>query len=173
MILEGVVWKFGKEIDTDIIMPSRYLELPLADYRKHVMEPVRPGFFSMVKPGDFIFAGEGFGIGSSRGQAVAAIKDIGIKAIVAVSFGRIFFRSAINDGLPLIESTLAYQNTDEGDVVRIEVSSGRIKNKTKGSEFTFQPFPSLLFEILEAGGGTSYYKNKFRPKEERLGKGNE
>lgn len=171
MILEGTVWKFGKEIDTDIMMPGRYLELPLADYRKHVMEPVRPGFFSMVRRGDFIFAGDGFGIGSSRGQAVVAIKDIGIQAIVAVSFGRIFFRSAINDGLALIECIQAYHGTDEGDVVKIDVSSGLIQNKTKGSEFRFQPFPSLLFDILEAGGGISFYQNKLRSKKERLGKG--
>jgi 3-isopropylmalate/(R)-2-methylmalate dehydratase small subunit len=158
MILEGYVWKFGHEIDTDIIVPSRYLELAPDEYKEHLMEPVRPDFNSVIQKGDIIFAGKGFGIGSSRGQAVVAIKETGIKGIVAISFGRIFFRSAINDGLVLIECPEAYNKTDEGDLVQINILSGIVKNKTKGTEFSFQQFDDLILKIILAGGGVNYYK---------------
>ena len=162
MIIEGNVWKFGDDIDTDIIIASQYLDLPLDEYSKHLMEPVRPGFHSLVGDGDIIFAGEGFGIGSSRGQAVAALQKVGIRAVVAKSFGRIFFRSCINDGLPVIECPEACHRTDEGDLVEIEIDSGTISNKTKAIKFDFKPFPSIVREILLAGGGIRYYKRMLK-----------
>lgn len=158
MIIEGSVWKFGDDIDTDIIIASQYLHLPLEEYSKHLMEPVRPGFHSLVRDGDIIFAGKGFGIGSSRGQAVAALQKVGIKAVVAKSFGRIFFRSCINEGLPLIECPEACHRTDEGDSVEIDIVSGTVSNKTKAMKFDFKPYPSIVREILLAGGGIRYYK---------------
>ena len=158
MILKGQAWKFGDEIDTDIIIPTQYCELPPEKYKKHVMEPIRKDFYSLVQVGDFIFAGEAFGMGSSRGHAVVAIRDSGIRGIVAVSASRIFFRSAINEGLPVFICPEAYQKTDEGDSIRIDVSAGKIENMTKKCEFQFQPFPELVRNIILAGGGVNYFK---------------
>ena len=160
MKLEGRALKLGDEIDTDIILPARYLSLPLDVYSKHLMEPVRPDFYKEIRTGDIIFGGHGFGIGSSRGQAIEAIKHVGIKAIVAVSYGRIFFRSAINEGLPFIECEKAYFNTDEGDIVRIDMESSTVVNKTKNLEFAFPPFPQMLVDILSVGGGVNYHKQQ-------------
>lgn len=164
MVLKGKVWKFGDEIDTDLILPARYLELPLKEYVKHMMDPVRPGFNQLVTGGDIIFAGEKFGIGSSRGQAVAGLKEMGIKAIVAVSVGRIYFRSAINEGLPVIESREAYEQTEEGDMVSVDISLGIIKNESKKTEFHIHQFPDLILDIIKCGGGVNYYKQFGRRK---------
>lgn len=160
MILEGKVWKFGDEVNTDIIIPARYCELTPDEYKKHIMEPIRPDFYSLVRKGDFIFAGRGFGMGSSRGHAVVALQEAGIKAIVAHSFARIFYRSSINEGLTVIECPEAYADTDEGDLVQIEISSGVIKNETKARQFHFPPFPDLVQKIITAGGGVAYYRSK-------------
>jgi 3-isopropylmalate/(R)-2-methylmalate dehydratase small subunit len=157
MVLRGRVWKFGDEIDTDIIIPTQYCELTPEEYKKHVMEPVRPGFYSLIHEGDLIFAGNGFGMGSSRGHAVVSLQEAGIKAVVAASFARIFYRSAINEGLPVIVCPEAYRNTDEGDAVEIDVSSGIIRNVSKGADFRFQPFPDLVLDIILAGGGVNYF----------------
>jgi len=165
VLLEGKIWKFGDEIDTDIIIPSQYLVLPPDTYKKHIMEPIRQDFYSLIQDGDFIFAGKGFAMGSSRGQAVEAIKEVGIKAIVAISFGRIFYRSAINEGIPVIECPEAYYKSEEGDLIRIDISSSIIRNKTKALNFHFQPFPDLILKIILSGGGTNYYKNRFGKKE--------
>ncbi len=160
MKLEGRALKLGDEIDTDIILPARYLALPLEEYSKHLMEPARPDFHKEIQTGDIIFGGHGFGIGSSRGQAIAAIKNVGIKAIIAISYGRIFFRSAINEGLPFIACEEAYIHTDEGDIVQIDLESSTVINKTKKLKFTFPPFPEMLVDILTVGGGVNYYKQQ-------------
>jgi 3-isopropylmalate/(R)-2-methylmalate dehydratase small subunit len=157
MILKGKVWKFGDEIDTDVIIPTQYCELTPDQYKKYVMEPVRKDFYSLVQEGDFIFAGEAFGIGSSRGHAVVAIKEAGIRAIVAASFGRIFYRSSINEGLPVFVCPEAYHRSDEGDLVQIDVPSGLIENKSKNLKFRFQPFSDLVLKIILAGGGVNYF----------------
>lgn len=159
MILKGKVWKFGDEIDTDIIIPARYIELSPDEYKKHIMEPVRPGFYSLIQEGDFIFAGKGFGMGSSRGHAVVALQKAGIRAIVAHSFARIFYRSAINEGLPVIECPEASDLSNESDLVEINMSSGDVKNETQGKTFRFHPFPELVRNILMTGGGVNYYKD--------------
>jgi 3-isopropylmalate/(R)-2-methylmalate dehydratase small subunit len=160
MGIKGKVWKFEDEIDTDIIIPARYCELMPEEYKRHIMEPIRPGFFSLIHEGDFIVAGSFFGMGSSRGHAVVALQEAGIKAIVARSFARIFYRSAINEGLLLIECPEVYDNTDEGDVLQIDISLGIITNETKGVQFHFHPFPELVQNIISAGGGVNYFKNK-------------
>lgn len=160
MILQGNAWKFGDEIDTDVIIPTQYCELPPESYKKHVMEPIRPDFYSLVQEGDFIFAGEAFGMGSSRGHAVVAIRESGIRGIVAVSASRIFYRSAINEGLPVFICPEAYHKTDEGDAIRIDVSAGMIENVTKSRQFRFQPFPELVLDIILDGGGVNYFKKK-------------
>jgi 3-isopropylmalate/(R)-2-methylmalate dehydratase small subunit len=157
MILEGKVWKFGDEIDTDVIIPSRYCEQAPEEYKKHIMEPIRPNFYSQIHEGDFILAGRAFGIGSSRGHAVLSLLEAGIKAIVAQSFARIFYRTAINEGLLVMECLEAYNNTDEGDLVQIDISAGVIKNITKALEFHFQTFPDLVLNIILAGGGVNYF----------------
>ena len=159
MSLKGNVWKFGDEIDTDIIIPARYIELSPDEYKKHIMEPVRPDFYAQIQEGDFIFAGNGFGMGSSRGHAVVALQKAGIRAIVAHSFARIFYRSAINEGLPVIECPEASDFSNETDAVEIDMSSGEIKNQTQGRIFHFNPFPDLVRNILAAGGGVNYYKD--------------
>lgn len=164
MRLKGKVWKFGDEIDTDIIIPAMYCTLTPEEYKKHIMEPVRPNFFDSINEGDFIFAGEGFGMGSSRGHAVVALQKAGIKGIVACSFARIFFRSAINGGLPVIECPEAYERTNEGDLVTIDLSSGHIKNETNEIDFAFKPFPELVQNIINSGGGIAYYKKKLNKK---------
>jgi 3-isopropylmalate/(R)-2-methylmalate dehydratase small subunit len=165
MILNGKVWKFGNDIDTDIIVPGRYLELAPDEYKKHIMEPVRPDFYSMIQKGDFIFAGKGFGMGSSRGHAVVGLLEAGIKAIVAHSFARIFYRSAINEGLPVIECPEASDRTNEGDLVQIDISSGEIKNETQGTSFHFHPYPEFVQKIVLAGGGVNYFKNQLKERE--------
>ncbi len=162
MILHGKVWKFGDEINTDIIIPSQYAALPADEYKKHIMEAIRPGFHSQIQKGDFIFAGKQFGIGSSRGQAIVGISEAGIRAIVAASFGRIFYRSAINEGLPAIRCPEAVTGTKEGDSVQIDLTSCMILNKSAGAEFHFQPFPDLVYRILMAGGGVKYYKQNLK-----------
>lgn len=160
MALRGKVWKFGDEIDTDIIIPARYCELDPEEYKQHIMEPIRPDFYSRVKDGDFIFAGKVFGMGSSRGHAVIALKEAGIKAIVAHSFARIFYRSAINEGLLVIECPEAVNRTAEGDLVEIDIAKGIIRNESKAAEFHFPPFPDLVQKIILAGGGVAYYRSK-------------
>jgi 3-isopropylmalate/(R)-2-methylmalate dehydratase small subunit len=162
MILQGKAWIFGDEINTDIIIPSQYAALPADEYKKHIMEAIRPGFHSMIQEGDFIFAGKQFGIGSSRGQAIAGISEAGIRAIVAASFGRIFYRSAINEGLPAILCPEAVTQTKEGDAVQIDLASCTILNKSTGTELHFQPFPDLVYRIIMAGGGVKYYRESLK-----------
>jgi len=160
MILQGRAWKFGDDINTDIIAPSRYCELDPQEYKKHIMEPIRPDFYSQIKQGDMIFAGKSFGIGSSRGQAVVGLLEAGLRAIVAHSFARIFYRSAINEGLPVIECPEASDQAEDGDLVQIDLASGIIVNQTRKKEFQFHPFPQLVRDILLAGGGIHYYRQK-------------
>ncbi len=160
MILQGRAWKFGDDINTDIIIPGRYCELDPQEYKKHIMEPIRPDFYSQIKQGDMIFAGKSFGIGSSRGQAVVGLLEAGLRAIVSHSFARIFYRSAINEGLPVIECPEASDQAEDGDVVQIDLASGIIVNQTRKKEFQFHPFPQLVRDILLAGGGIHYYRQK-------------
>ena len=151
--VSGKVWKFGDNIDTDLIIPARYLNTSdPRELAKHVMEDADPEFPSRVQPGDIIFAGKNFGSGSSREHAPWAIKGAGISAVVAKSFARIFFRNAINIALPIVESPEAVDATDEGDMVEIDFSAGKIRNLTKNLEFSFHPYPEALMEIFEAGG---------------------
>ena len=163
MVLCGKVWKFGDNVDTDVIIPAQYGALPIGQYKIHLMEPIRPDWAMLVKEGDFIFAGNNFGIGSSRGQAVAGLKALGIRAVIAISFGRIFFRSAINEGMVLIDCSEAYRKSQEGDRVEIDIAGGVIANKSRNCEFTFAAFPDLIQKIILAGGGANYYKEILNP----------
>src|SRR4030067_851436 len=140
MILRGRVWKFGDNIDTDAIIPARYLNTSdPEELAKHVMEDADRNFASKVKAGDLIVAGANFGCGSSREHAPIAMKAAGIQAVAAKSFARIFYRNAFNIGLPIFESEEASEKIREGDEIEIDADRGKIRNITKGEEYTAKP----------------------------------
>jgi 3-isopropylmalate/(R)-2-methylmalate dehydratase small subunit len=148
----GKVRKFGDGIDTDLIIPARYLVLPLEEMKHKAMEPIDPEFAARVKPGDVIVAGRNFGCGSSREQAPAVLTALGIQAIVAVSFARIFFRNAVNLGLPVIECEAVYSQVREGEEIEIQPDSGRIKIVATGAEYFGSRLPDFLLDIIQDGG---------------------
>ncbi len=154
-IIEGKAWKFGDNIDTDVIIPGRYLRtFSLDELAIHLMEGIRPDFAEKVEKGDIIVAGENFGCGSSREQAPRALKHAGISAIIAKSFARIFYRNAINIGLPII---IADIEVEEGDTVRIDLKNGIIEDKTSKKIFRIKPFDDFVLEILKDGGLVEHY----------------
>jgi 3-isopropylmalate/(R)-2-methylmalate dehydratase small subunit len=154
---------FGKNIDTDQIYPGRYLELvKYEDVAKHAMEGADPQFFKRFIKGDIIIADKNFGCGSSREHAVIALKTAGVGAIVAPSFARIFYRNAINLGLPLISCKDIIEFADEGDELELELKSGIIKNITTGLEIQGDPLPEFILDMIEQGGIKQYYINKHR-----------
>lgn len=156
-IIEGKTWTFGKNIDTDVIIPGRYLRtFNPQDLVDHVLEGERPDFTANVKKGDIIVADENFGCGSSREQAPVAIKTAGVEAIIAKSFARIFYRNAINIGLPVIVCDI--EAKDE-DIIKIDLSKGIILNETTGDSKFFEPFKKFMIEILENDGLVNHYLN--------------
>ena len=153
MIITGKVWKFSDDIDTDAIIPARYLNTSdPAELAGHCMEDADPDFSKKVKPGDIIVAGKNFGCGSSREHAPLAIKGAEIEAVVAASFARIFYRNAFNIGLPIFESPDAAARIREGDRVRIDSAGGLIYNLTLDEEYRATAIPPFMAEILAAGG---------------------
>ena len=155
--IQGRVWTFGENIDTDLIIPGRYLRtFNPEDLAEHVLEGERPDFTHNVKKGDVIVADENFGCGSSREQAPVAIKAAGVDAIIAKSFARIFYRNAINIGLPVIKADI--KASDE-DIVSVDLSEGIIRNETTGEDVEFEPFKDFMLEILEDGGLVNHYLN--------------
>ena len=160
-MLRGKVHKYGADVNTDVIIPARYLNVSEpAELARHCMEDIDPGFVARVKPGDIIMATTNFGCGSSREHAPLAIKAAGISCIIAKSFARIFFRNAINIGLPLLECSEAVDNTETGDELEVDLSAGRIKNLTRGLEFTAKPYPQFMAELISAGGLIEYTKKR-------------
>ncbi len=158
--LSGRVWRFGSNVDTDQIIPAEYLVTGNPKkLSEHVFEKVRPDFSKKVKKGDIIVADENFGSGSSREHAPRALMGSGVMCVVAKSFSRIFFRNSINIGLPVIEAEI---EASEGDILDIDFSSGKLKNRTKGSETTFPPLPPFLKNLLDVGGLVEYTKRKLR-----------
>lgn len=163
MILKGRVWKFGSNIDTDAIIPARYLNTSDPDeLAKHVMEDADKDFPSKVKAGDMIIAESNFGCGSSREHAPIAIKAAGIQAVVAKSFARIFYRNAFNIGLPIFESIEAANNIGEGDEIEVDADRGIIKNITRGEEYTAKPIPPFMQELIAAGGLIQWTRKRIR-----------
>ena len=158
MVLKGNVWKFGDSISTDLITPGRYYHLrsDLAELAKHAMEDADPTFSSKVKKGDFIVAGHNFGLGSSREHAAIVIKLSGVSAVIAHSFARIFYKNAINVGLPLISCDT--DQIDEGDILEVDLQRGILNNISKGIIMIFQPLPTLMQAILKEGGLVPYIK---------------
>jgi len=162
-LIKGRVWKFKDDVDTDQIIPARYLvTTDPKELAKHVMEDADPTFPSKVKEGDIIVAGKNFGCGSSREHAPLAIKGAGVSAVVAESFARIFFRNAINLGLLIIESPDAAREAEEGDELEIDINQGIIRNLTKGKEYKIKPLPENLQAILKAGGLMEYAKERLK-----------
>ena len=161
MILKGKVHKYGANIDTDAIVPARYLYLDKAEeLAKHCMEDIDEGFLKRVQPGDIIMATTNFGCGSSREHAPLALKGAGISCVIARSFARIFFRNAINIGLPLLECEEAVDNTESGDLLEVDLSRGEIKNLTGGKTFTARPYPEFMAELISAGGLIEHTKKR-------------
>lgn len=154
-IIKGKTWTFGENIDTDIIIPGRYLRtFNPKDLAEHVLEGERPDFTKNVQQGDIIVADENFGCGSSREQAPVAIQSAGVSAIIAKSFARIFYRNSINIGLPVIISDI---EAKDGDVISIDLSEGTIINETTGESETFEPFKDFMLSILEDGGLVNHH----------------
>ena len=160
-MLKGRVFKYGSNVDTDAIIPARYLNVSEpTELAGHCMEDIDREFAGRVKSGDIIVADSNFGCGSSREHAPIAIKAAGVSAVVARSFARIFFRNAINIGLPLLESVEAVQNTDDGDMLEIDLARGEIRNLTKNKVFTASPYPAFMGELIAAGGLVEYTRKK-------------
>jgi 3-isopropylmalate/(R)-2-methylmalate dehydratase small subunit len=160
-MLKGKVHKYGADVNTDAIIPARYLNVSeAAELAKHCMEDIDKNFVSKVKPGDIIVATTNFGCGSSREHAPRAIKAAGISCIIAKSFARIFFRNAINIALPLLECNEAVDKTEAGDILEVDLSSGKIKNLNNGLTFTAKPYPGFMAEIISAGGLIEHTKKR-------------
>lgn len=153
MTIKGKVHKYGDDVNTDVIIPARYLNVSDADeLAQHCMEDIDSEFISRMQRGDIIVAGTNFGCGSSREHAPLAIKAAGVGCVIASSFARIFYRNALNIGLAILECDEAAERTDAGDVLEVELSTGTIVNTTKGLTFGAKPFPEFMLELIEAGG---------------------
>jgi 3-isopropylmalate/(R)-2-methylmalate dehydratase small subunit len=160
-MLKGKVHKYGANVDTDAIIPARYLNVSDAKLlAQHCMEDIDKDFVKNVKPGDIIMATTNFGSGSSREHAPIAIKASGVSCVIAKTFARIFFRNAINIGLPLLECEEAVNNTESGDILEVELSTGKIKNITRNKEFTAKPYPEFMSQLIAAGGLIDYTKKR-------------
>ena len=158
--VQGKVFKYGDNVDTDVIIPARYLNTPDANaLASHCMEDIDKDFVKLVKPEDIIVAGYNFGCGSSREHAPLAIKTCQVGCVIAKSFARIFYRNAINIGLPIIECPEAAKGIEEGDQVEVDFDSGMIYNKTKGTEYKGQAFPEFMQKIISNGGLINYINN--------------
>ncbi|MFC1847225.1 3-isopropylmalate dehydratase small subunit [Chloroflexota bacterium] len=160
-MLKGKVHKYGANVDTDVIIPARYLNLSEPDeLAAHCMEDIDKDFLKRVQPGDIMVATTNFGCGSSREHAPLAIKTAGVSCIIAKSFARIFFRNAINIGLPLLECEEAVDKIEAGDLVEVDLSTGSIKNLNNGMVFTAKPYPDFMSELISAGGLVDYTKKR-------------
>ncbi|SHE90894.1 3-isopropylmalate/(R)-2-methylmalate dehydratase small subunit [Desulfofundulus australicus DSM 11792] len=161
--LRGKAWKFGDDIDTDAIIPARYLNTSdPQELAAHCMEDADPSFAGKVQPGDIIVAGKNFGCGSSREHAPIAIKAAGISCVIAASFARIFYRNAFNIGLPIFESPEAAAKIREGDEVMVDVESGTITNLTRREQYRATPVPPFMQEIIAAGGLINYVARRLK-----------
>ena len=157
----GHVFKYGDNVDTDVIIPARYLNsFDPQELASHAMVDIDPEFAGKVQPGDIIVARKNFGCGSSREHAPLCLKTAGVSCVIADTFARIFYRNAINIGLPIIECPEAAEGIDAGDQVEIDFDSGRIYNRTKGTEFQGQAFPPFMQELISAGGLVNYINSK-------------
>ncbi len=160
--IDGKVWRFGKDIDTDLIIAARYLNTSVPEeLAAHVMEDADPEFVTKMSSGDIIVAGENFGCGSSREHAPIALKAAGIAAIIAPTFARIFYRNSFNMGLPIFELSESAQIA-EGDEVNIDMDAGTITNKTTNKSYNFTPIPPFMQELIDAGGLMNFAQNEIK-----------
>jgi len=152
-MMHGTVHRYGDDVDTDAIIPARYLNVSDGpSLAAHAFEDVDAAFVKRVKPGDVVVAGANFGCGSSREHAPIALKAAGISCVIAATFARIFYRNAINIGLPILVSPEAVQGISSGDRLEVELSTGLIRDLDTGAEFRAQPYPPFMMDIIEAGG---------------------
>ncbi len=166
MRFEGRVWKFGDDVDTDLIIPARYCNISDGvQLAKHVFADARPDFAGAVEADDIIVAGRNFGCGSSREHAPLALKEAGVRAVIARSFARIFYRSAFNIGLPLIESGEAEELLQEGEKISVDLSTGKIENMTSHKTCSAQPIPDFMRNLIQTGGLVEHVRqNKLKKK---------
>ena len=159
--LRGRAWTFGRDVDTDLIIPARYLNMAtVAELAPHVMEDADPTFAGKVKPGDIIVAKENFGCGSSREHAPMAIKGAGVSLVIAKSFARIFYRNAFNMGLPILVAPEAVDGINQGDELTVDLTTGEIDDVTTGVTYQAQPLPPFMQELVAAGGLLPYLKTR-------------
>ena len=164
LTLQGKVWKFGDNIDTDLIIAARYLNTSEpSELAKYVMEDADPEFVSKMTEGDIIVAGENFGCGSSREHAPIALKAAGVSAVIAPTFARIFYRNAFNMGLPIFELAEAAE-INEGDMVRVDMDAGEVINVTQAKTYKFSPIPEFMQELVDAGGLIAFAKKEIEVK---------
>ncbi|MBN2190464.1 MAG: 3-isopropylmalate dehydratase small subunit [Candidatus Aureabacteria bacterium] len=167
-MFKGKAWKFGNDINTDEIIPARYLNSSdPVELAKHCMEDADPDFPRKISKGDIIIGGKNFGCGSSREHAPISIKAAGISCVIAVSFARIFFRNAFNMGLPIFNCPEAVEDIKEGDEIQVSPETGLIKNLTKGMEYKANPIPEFMRDLLKAGGLMKYVTAQTKKKSER------
>lgn len=171
MKLEGSVWKYGDNIDTDAIIPARYLNMSTAEeLAQHCMEdavwdgPEGTSFATSVKAGDIIVGGVNFGCGSSREHAPLSIKGAGVTCVVAESFARIFYRNSINIGLPILACPEAVRAAERGDTLTVDLEAGTVANARTGETYTTSPFPPFIMGIIEAGGSVAYTRERLQEK---------
>lgn len=161
MKAEGKVFKFGDNVDTDVIIPARYLNSSdPAELAKHCMEDIDKDFVNKVSKGDIIVANKNFGCGSSREHAPISIKAAGVSCVIAETFARIFYRNSINIGLPIIECPEAAKEINDGDEISVDFNTGIITNKTTGKSYEGQAFPEFMQNLINAGGLINYINNK-------------
>jgi 3-isopropylmalate/(R)-2-methylmalate dehydratase small subunit len=163
MKLTGTVWKYGDNVDTDAIIPARYLNVSTPEeLAQHCMEDIDAGFVGAVQPGDIIVGAENFGCGSSREHAPLALKGAGVSCVVAKSFARIFYRNSINVGLPILECPEAVEGTGKGDRLTVNLKTGAITNERTGHTYQTSPFPDFIMGIIQAGGLVPYTRERLR-----------
>ncbi|OGF48170.1 MAG: 3-isopropylmalate dehydratase small subunit [Candidatus Firestonebacteria bacterium RIFOXYA2_FULL_40_8] len=161
MIFKGKVFKYGDDVNTDEIIPARYLNTSdPKELAKHTMEDIDKDFMKKMKPGDIIVGEKNFGCGSSREHAPIAIKAAGVSCVIAKSYARIFYRNCFNMGLPIIENVEAVDGISTGDEVEVDTGKGEIKNKTTGKTFKITPYPDFMQELIKAGGLIKYVAKK-------------
>jgi 3-isopropylmalate/(R)-2-methylmalate dehydratase small subunit len=161
MKIEGRIWKFGSDVDTDAIIPARYLNVSDGkELAKHVMEDERPEFKREVKKGDLLIADKNFGCGSSREHAPLALKAVGISCIIAKSFARIFYRNGFNQGLPLLESEEASKAIRDGDRVKVDLATGEIFDLSRNRKFQAKPIPAFMQDLIRDGGLIPHLRKK-------------
>jgi 3-isopropylmalate/(R)-2-methylmalate dehydratase small subunit len=157
----GAAWVYGDNVDTDVIIPARYLTTDDADkLAEHALEDLDSTFATGVRPGDVVVAGNNFGCGSSREHAPVALKGTGVAAVVAASFARIFFRNAINTGLPIVVCPEVSRETEPGDVISVDVAESIVVNESKGREWRGEPLPDFVMDIVHAGGLVEWVRNR-------------